>query len=432
MAQANCLVKIPPIGRNQPPVIAWSDWRGGCNGAQAVYPVPISRNLCQNSDMGIGANDIDAIYVPPNVEVTVDYHCDRQENPVRFDGNNFLGQGINYPGLYQMDSDQGQKFITDLYGNGNRISSNDIDVIHTYTKIPWDEHLNKCCKGEIQDPRKCGNFVAGNRECREFLSKCTAEDLKKNPGCQEMCRKDPVHCDQIKYAYCQKNPEDPWCSCMNVEKNEDYRKFANRVIEKTGQVPRIGCSPFGRCNTGVDLLDIFLPSTILSDRETPCQSYANYLDQSVTTAGNNNVVTTNLAASIVATPPPPPVRAPPKTSTPTSTAPPSKPPNVVGIPPYTSGVPSYANIVGQADTNEDDHPPGDSAPPATEDNKTKIFIFILLLVVVLATGYYFFFSSNGEQASSNYPYDFAQNQPNYSFNQPTYQPNYPQNQPTYQ
>jgi len=75
MAQGNCLVKIPAIGRNQPPVLAWSDWRGGCNGAQASYPIPYDMNLCSNSSNGIGVNDIDTIYVPFNVEVSVDPDC---------------------------------------------------------------------------------------------------------------------------------------------------------------------------------------------------------------------------------------------------------------------------------------------------------------------------------------------------------------------
>lgn len=297
MAQGNCLVKIPAIGRNQPPVLAWSDWRGGCNGAQASYPIPYDMNLCSNSSNGIGANDIDTIYVPPNVEVSVDPDCRYQRDPVRFDGTGYLGQGINYPGLYQMDTDSGQKFIYDKYQNGKRISLNDIDVIHTRTIIPWDEHLNKCCRGEIQDQRLCGSYAAGKRECQEFLMKCSADDLKNNSGCQELCRRDPIQCDRIKFDFCQKNPSDPWCSCMNIDLNPDYQKFAQKVIDKTGQGPRIGCAPFGRCNTGIDLLNTFLPSTVLADRATPCPSYSSYLDQSVTTVGDNNVVTPTLIAN---------------------------------------------------------------------------------------------------------------------------------------
>ncbi len=300
MAQGNCLTKIPPIGRNQPSVLAWASWPGGCNGAQATYPADnFDMNLCYNDSNGIGANDIDTIYVPPNVEVSVDEHCGHQDKPVRFDGRGFLGQGINYPGLYQMDTDNGQKFINDKYGNGNRISLNDIDIVHTRTTMTWDEHLNKCCKGEIEDPRLCGNYTAGKRECQEFLMKCSVDDLKNNSGCQEMCRKDPTQCDKIKYAFCNNpnNKNDPWCSCMNIDYDPAYQKFANKVIEKTGQGPRIGCAPFGRCNTGIDLLNVFIPSTVLQDRQTACPSYSSYMDQSVTTVGGNNVVTPTLVAN---------------------------------------------------------------------------------------------------------------------------------------
>jgi len=299
MASQNCLNQIA-IGPNQPSVLAWSSWRegDGCGGAKATYPTNYDINLCSSDRDGIGANDIDTIWVPPNVEVSVDYHCEIQQNPVRFDGTGTLGQGVNYPGLYQMDDDQGQKFIADKYGNGNRISLNDIDVVHTRITKPWDQHLYECCKGDITDDRLCGRYRSANRECQDYLSRCSVNDLKNNSGCQELCKRNPLVCDRMKFEYCSSNPNDSWCSCMNVERDPDYQKFAKKVMDKTGQGPRIGCSSFGRCNTGLDYVNIFLPSNVASDKNTPCPSYSTYLDQSVTTIGDNNVVTPTLEANI--------------------------------------------------------------------------------------------------------------------------------------
>lgn len=308
MAQANCLLKIPKITRTQPPVMAWSDFRGGCNGAQAIYPVPTSVNLCQNNTHGIGANDIDALWLPPNVRASVDGHCGNQDKPVRFYGSGHIGQGIDYPGLYQLDSDNGQKLIYDAEGTNNRIGANDIDVIHVGADIPWDVHLNNCCGGKVNDTRMCGAFLPGAQQCKEFLNRCTADQLKNDVGCQEMCRKDPLECDKIKVAYCStdKGIADPWCSCMNIDNDPEYKKFVQKVILSTGQAPRIGCSPFGRCNTGIDLVNAFIPSIVKTDRNlSACPSYSTYIDQSLDVSGSNNVLENNQTATVV-TPPPSP------------------------------------------------------------------------------------------------------------------------------
>jgi len=98
---------------------------------------------------------------------------------------------------------------------------------------------------------------------------------------------------------------------MNIDLNPDYQKFAQKVIDKTGQGPRIGCAPFGRCNTGIDLLNTFLPSTVLVVHATPCPSYLSYLDQSVTTVGDNNVVTPTLIANETKPTTPEPTPEPP-------------------------------------------------------------------------------------------------------------------------
>ena len=289
MNQANCLKKIPAVGPNQPPVIAWSDWRDGCGGSEARFPMNVDVNLLYNTSYGIGANDIDTIWVPPNVDVTVDYNGNLMQNPVRFNGLGHLGQDITFTGLYQMDWENGDKKIYDIKNNGNSIGRQDIDVISTRINKPWTQHLNECCNGTQTNKDLCGTYKPGASVCKSFLSQCTADQLKNDLGCQTMCNADLAECDRIKLSHCNLHPEDPFCTCVNVESDPDYQKFASSVLKNTGQGPRMGCSPFGKCNTGVDLLNRFLPSYVIKDRETPCPSYQNYVDQAVTVSGSGNV-----------------------------------------------------------------------------------------------------------------------------------------------
>jgi hypothetical protein len=289
MSQADCLGRIPAFGEDQPNVMAWSDWRGGCHGAQGVFPANGGANLLYTDASGIGANDIDVMWIPPNVVSTLntDGRNGGQGTVIGINGLGTAGSEINYPGLYSFD--QG---VADQYGRGTRMGLNDVDIVSNATTRPWADHLYDCCSGQITDTRLCGNYQPGAAVCKSRLQSCDGGKLKTDDSCQTMCRADPVTCDKVKYKFCVDHPTDRFCSCMNVEDNPDYQKLESRIIAKTGQAPRLACSPFGRCQTGTDLLDIYLPTTILNDRANVCPSYSSYLDQSVTTTGSGNVVNT--------------------------------------------------------------------------------------------------------------------------------------------
>lgn len=289
MAQNNCVSQIPSFGETQPNVLAWADWRGGCKGSKGVFPINVDANLLFTGQYGIGANDIDSLWVPPNVKVTLGTNGDDFNDNVSttLDGNNTSGAGINYPGLYQLDQP-----ALDVTGKATRMGANDVDIVSTRAAYPWSEHLYKCCSGEITDARLCGQYKPGAAVCKSRLLTCTGEQLKNDEGCQTMCRADLTTCDKIKRGFCDLHPDDKYCTCMNVEDNPDYMKLEAEVIKKTGQAPRLGCSPFGRCMTGTDLLDLYLPKNIIDDKGTTCPSYSAYIDQSVTTSGDNNIVNT--------------------------------------------------------------------------------------------------------------------------------------------
>lgn len=293
--QDACVSQLPELGETQPSMYAWSDWRGGCNGNKAIFPVDKTIDLnASGSKYGIGANDVDTIWVPPNVEVTVYPNWTNLSiSPVKFDGTGHLGKDITYTGLFQMDTmDDSAKYIVDEK-TGNRISLNDIDYIKSTITKPWETHLSECCSGVQTDKNQCGKYLPGSVKCSSYLLKCTGDTLKTDENCKAMCAADPKTCDKIKLPYCSKNPKDSYCSCIRVEEDKDYIAFKNTVVKKTGQGPRIGCSPFGKCNTGVDMIDIFLPASIIEDRKTPCDSFNSIVDQSITTAGSGNIVQTS-------------------------------------------------------------------------------------------------------------------------------------------
>lgn len=295
MAQDYCVARLPQIGETQPPVLAWSDHRGGCRGSTGTFPVPARADLrFGNMSYGIAQNDIDAMWVPPNVEVYLNgddelYH---QRANIYVDGSHTAGSGINYPGLYQFDQN-----VQDIKPTGRFMEANDIDILTTATTKTWEEHLYGCCSNPNADVRTCGVYKPGAAVCKSRLAKCTGSKLKDDEGCQTMCRADPVACDKVKRQFCDANPSDRWCSCMNVESNPEFIALQNRIIQKTGQSPRLACSPFGRCMTGTDLTDIYLPKNIIDDRGNTCPSYTSYLDQSINTSGQGNIVTGTQSAN---------------------------------------------------------------------------------------------------------------------------------------
>lgn len=288
MAQEYCVRQIPTIGETQPSVLAWSDFRGGCRGAKGTFPANgVDTNLLYSDQYGIGANDIDSMWIPPNFRAALNTDGENPNSGTRItiDGTHTGGADINYPGLYQFDQGVG-----DVDGGGGRIWPNDVDIVSTRPTKPWSDHLYDCCANPAADVRLCGAYKPGAAVCKSRLQTCTGAKLKTDEGCQNMCRSDPTTCDKIKRQFCDANPNDRWCTCMNVEQNPDFMKLESKIIEKTGQSPRLACSPFGRCMTGTDLLDIYLPKNIIDDRRNTCPSYSSYLDQSVTTSGSGNIV----------------------------------------------------------------------------------------------------------------------------------------------
>jgi hypothetical protein len=288
----------------QPPVLAWSDYRqnGSCGGAKMELPVKDSDygvNLCWN-DKSIKHDDIDTMWIPPNMEVRVGPDC-----------RNFMynRQTLDGRGSYvSMFNGPGPVVVKGRYAGGfpdqSRIGANDIDWIDVLKpRYPWSEHVKKCCGGDM-DQSTCWKFKAGsaddpNLQCRKVFQRCTGESLKTDPLCQEMCRRDPVECSKIKMEFCNANPNDSYCQCINIDKNPVYDKFKEVLLKNGKGAPRVMCTPINSCNIRHDdLSGVFLTNSMIKDIETPCPDISSLLSQEFKVDGDGNIIDTKFNAEI--------------------------------------------------------------------------------------------------------------------------------------
>jgi len=269
-------------------------------------PAPVHLNYDPKLET-IGMNDIDALWVPPNMNIVADAcgnpkYCTIGQNTVTYSGS---GGNTGYPGLYWPINDSiGINNIDTL----NIMLSNDVDETNPKNTVPytWNRHLEKCCLGEADDARMCGAYSPNSALCSNVFSSCTGTDLKNSVNqypsyqsqyCKSQCVNHPATCESVKKSYCDVNPEDPWCTCMKLPDTPDYKKWVQLMNQK---FPGMVINPLSYrdadaknpCVAGLsnDLIDIFIPYELLADIGHLPTTYS---IQDLSVSGNNNVVTSS-------------------------------------------------------------------------------------------------------------------------------------------
>jgi hypothetical protein len=263
-------------------------------------------NLFHNRNNGIAFNDIDVIYVPPNWKVRADgcgerRHCNPGERVGDFDG---LGSQNGTTGIYY-NFRMGNLGINDI----DEIwvtQKDDVDETNPSATVPytWDRFKLKCCTGAIEEG-KCGIHVAGTsgNDCDEVVGTCLGSDLKgpygskpsyKTQYCTKYAKSNDSVGDLIKRTWCNNNPDDPWCSCMNLTKTPEYLKWQKLMTERYPEIPvsvlmyggKDGTNPC-RDNMDYDMSEIFIPSGVLASKGQLPRSYN---ISTLEISGDNNVL----------------------------------------------------------------------------------------------------------------------------------------------
>ena len=284
--------------RTQPNARFWMsyrDLRGTGNLGIGEY------NLLTGSPGGVNGNDIDVMYVPPNWNVrgtTVRHYGPSAD----FDGSGSQNTGatgvywnfnLNNVGINDID----HLWIT---------QKNDTDETNTSATVPytWDRFKLKCCAGANEEG-KCGIHVMGKsgNDCDEAVGTCTGADLKNTYGtkppyktqyCTKYARAHDNVSDLIKKTWCNNNPDDSWCGCMNLTETDGYKKWQKLMTKKYPEIPvsvlmygdEHGANPC-RDKIDYDMESIFIPSSVLASKGQLPKSY-NITNLEVT--GSNNVL----------------------------------------------------------------------------------------------------------------------------------------------
>lgn len=181
--------------------------------------------------------------------VVVKYKCTKNPDAY-FIPDEYDPKGVYGPGYYNNFGDTGafDDRVGDSYfgRTGRRIGVNEQDTIIIRRNKPWKDHLRDCCFQTKDNPissQLCGKFdgntVDGRKACKNFLSECTAEDIKgddskakrKKGKCYDLCQDNPAECDEIKNTFCKDHPEDPFCDCINYQTRPSYKKYVEKYPE---------------------------------------------------------------------------------------------------------------------------------------------------------------------------------------------------------
>ena len=252
----------------------------------------------------VGTSDIDALYVPPNMTVGAD-GCDGQ-------GCNMNELYVNYSGTSSNTGNRGLYWPIPGPMGINRMGvlnirqSDDIDETDPMKQrrvpYPWKRVLQKCCTGNLDH---CGSDYSSHDApgCGAQFATCKGSDLipeddallpYQGQYCTTSCKANYQGCDVLKKSYCNQNPTSSWCTCMNLDKNPDYKSWLQAFTKKYPSIPASklmyrdsnGNNPC-RDNLGGDLNDIFIPYELtLSIGHLP-ESYS-ILELNVT--GSNNTL----------------------------------------------------------------------------------------------------------------------------------------------
>lgn len=303
----------------QPNAKFWSNWINAGSGSSmelnmhqgetrdGYYNLLFMNHPGQTTASGwVGANDIDALWIPPNWQMRADScgntnHCNSNERVANYEGT---GGNTGFPGLYWP--------IPSLM--------NDIDTIHLTQKqdldetdpdgtgtVPytWDRFKQKCCAGAI-DANNCGIYAPNKTGsvCNNVYKNCKGMDLKvpygSNPSyrsqyCSAMASTNTTVGDTIKRQFCISNPADPFCSCMNLTNQPEYIRWTQAMNAKH---PEIVISPLmymditgaNPCRTHLttDMQTQFIPSELIAQIGHLPTSYS---IADITVSGDNNILT---------------------------------------------------------------------------------------------------------------------------------------------
>jgi hypothetical protein len=74
-----------------------------------------------------------------------------------------------------------------------------------------------CCRGQTPS-YQCGPYMPSSQTCTESLREYSTQNLHLNES-KEWCKSHPELCDTAVIGYCQRYPDDPYCSCINSPAN---------------------------------------------------------------------------------------------------------------------------------------------------------------------------------------------------------------------
>ena len=199
----------------------------------------------------------------------IDYTC--ADDAVYLAGN--YPDGVYGPGMYDPLTVNGEfdtdKYLPDPYSSkGKRAARNAVDTINIRRSRPWRDHLRECCFQTNSNPmseKLCGKFDgksdSGRKVCKSFMSECNANDIKFGGKCYDLCKSNPIECDNIKAGFCMKNPNDPFCDCINYQTRQEY-------IDYTNKYPVLKSYPrtciYNKCRL-TDQNEIFLTQDIINE-----------------------------------------------------------------------------------------------------------------------------------------------------------------------
>lgn len=106
--------------------------------------------------------------------------------------------------------------IPDLTNRGFDDNIQSIAVIHNAPPI---ETRVACCSSNASNAGSCGVYSGNSAECVATM-KLFCNAYPERQECKEWCKNNSEFCDASVMQYCEKNPNDPYCSCINSPANK--------------------------------------------------------------------------------------------------------------------------------------------------------------------------------------------------------------------
>jgi hypothetical protein len=213
----------------EPQALFWT--KPGCQGNQMSLPPGDYPNMY---NLAIKANDIDGLWLPPNMKLHAFGNPDYSHS-----------FGVYDPGLQ-----------ADLNNPLLLAPRNDIDSFHLIRTKPWKQHLADCCTGKTSvgaSPLTCGMFWGKG----EMGNRGVCDDFMEN------------HCKQ------PENKDSDQCTCYSVP-IDDADDINVRLLKANPKCWSQKCQTSG-----------YMPSNIVS---TPCPN-VKVCRQEIVLPGSNNIIT---------------------------------------------------------------------------------------------------------------------------------------------